>query len=320
MNHVDPSVDRPPVAAGRRSRSPWLALAMAGLIAAGVAGWLASGFYTVKADERAVVRRFGAVTGQVGPGMHYALPWPVTRIERVRTTSVTKAGAGFTLPATDAETATGVEVLTGDENIIAIAVALHYVIRDPTDYLVNIEDPAGLVAATAQSELSQAVAAMSVDEVLTTGRLAIQETVRIRTQAMLDAQHSGVQIVSANLMSITLDLAVAEAFQEVADAMADREKTQNEAHTYASALLPKARGDARATTSDAEAYRRQRVADAIGETARFLALLDDYRKAPDVSRLRLYFETLERDLAKPRLYVVDPAGGSAPINLRLIAP
>jgi hypothetical protein len=128
------------------------------------------------------------------------------------------------------------------------------------------------------------------------------------------------QITSVNIMTITLDRAVAEAFQEVADAMADREKTQNEASTYASAVIPKARGEARASVGEAQNYKRQRVAEAIGEVARFLAVLTEYEKQPDVSRTRLYLEAMERALGRAKLYVVDPGDGRAPLTLRLIAP
>jgi membrane protease subunit HflK len=197
---------------------------------------------------------------------------------------------------------------------------LQFVIRDPTDFVVSIEDPGGFVAAFAQAELVRTVASVRVDEVLTTGRLAIQAAVKSRTQAALDRQRSGILITSANLMSIALDQSVAGAFQEVADAIADREKTQNEARTYASAILPRARGEAQAAISDAESYRRQRGADAISETARFLALESDHRRAADVSESRLYYETMERVFGKSRVYVVDPGSESAPINVRLISP
>ncbi len=296
----------------------WLLAAAALALCVGV--WLSSGFYTVRADERGVVRRFGAVIGQAGPGVHYRLPWPIGRVDIVKTTSVMKAGAGFALSQMEAETVTGVEFLTGDTNIIAVALAIQYVVRDPADFLMRVEDPRGFISMLAQSVVTETIAGMSVDEVLTTGRLKIQETVRATTQATLDHHRSGMQITSVNIMTITLDRAVAEAFQEVADAMADREKTQNEASTYASTVIPKARGEARASVGEAQNYKRQRVAEAIGEVARFLAVLTEYEKQPDVSRTRLYLEAMERALGRAKLYVVDLGDGRAPLTLRLIAP
>ena len=168
-------------------------------------GWLGTGFYVVAADERAVVRQFGVVTAQIGPGMHYAPPWPVSRVDAVKATSVLKAGAGFRFAGQEAEALTGVELLTGDTNILSIALVLQFVIRDPSNFLTRIEQPRELVELLAQCALTEAVATMPVDEVLTTGRLAIQDRVRVRTQRVLDRERSGIQITSANIMAITLE-------------------------------------------------------------------------------------------------------------------
>jgi membrane protease subunit HflK len=161
---------------------------------------------------------------------------------------------------------------------------------------------------------------MAVDDVLTTGRLAIQERVKTETQAMLDRYQSGVQITSSNIMTITLDQSVAEAFQEVTDAMADREKSRNEARIYANNLLPKARGEAHAVVRAAQANRQQRVAEAIGNTDRFLALLEEHEKAPEITRSRLYLEAMERILPKVQMYVIDTEKGQVPLNLRVGKP
>lgn len=292
----------------------------AGIVVACALSWFGTAFYTVKPDERGVVRRFGQVTAEVGPGIHYHLPWPMGRVDIVKTTSVMKVGVGFPLPEAESETVTGAEFLTGDTNIVGIALVLQYVVQDPADFLTRIDDPRAFVAALAQGTLAQAVARMPVDEVLTTGRIAIQDAVRTKTQRVLDRERSGIRVTSANIMTITLDRTVATAFQEVADAMADREKTQNEARTYASAVIPKARGDAQATVAEANNYRRQRVADATGETARFLALEREYQKAAEVSRERLYFEMIDKALGKARVYVLNSGDGGAPVTLRVIAP
>jgi membrane protease subunit HflK len=285
-----------------------------------LAGVLAGGFYTIKADQRGVLRRFGNVVEQVGPGIRFRLPWPIEQVDIVRTTSVMKTGVGFALPENDSESVTGVAFLTSDTNIIEVALALQYVIRDPADFLLRIDDPRGFVSALAQSELAETVATMPVDEVLTTGRLAIQNAVRAKTQAVLDRERSGIQIISASIVTIALDRAVAESFQEVADAMADREKTQNEARTYASSMIPKARGEAQASVGAAQNYKTHRIAEAVGDTTRFVAIATEYRKAPDVTRERLYLEAIEKALARSRLYVVDVREGGVPLRLRLAAP
>jgi len=281
---------------------------------------LASGFYVVGADERAVVRRFGAVETEVGPGMHYRLPWPVDRLDVVRTTSVMKVGVGFAIPTGESAAPSGMELLTGDTNIVNAALVLQYVIRDPAEFLFAIEEPQVFVAAIAEGVLTETVVSMPIDEVLTRGRVALQERVKAKAQELLDLRHTGIRIVSASIMTITLDRSVVQAFQDVADAMADREKVINEARAYASNLIPKARGDARMRLSEAEAYKQQRVADAVGETSRFLAQQKEYEKVPDVTRTRLYLEAMEKILPKVQLYIIDSDKGRVPLHLRVTGP
>jgi membrane protease subunit HflK len=283
-----------------------------------VAAYLASGIYVVGADERAVIRRFGAVAAEVGPGMHYRLPWPVDRLDVVKTTSVMKVGVGFAIA--DGEAPAGMELMTGDTNIVNLALILHYVIANPADFLFRIEDPQAFIAAVAEGVLTETVVAMPIDEVLTRGRVAVQERVKARTQELLDRRHSGVRIVSANIMAMTLDRSVVQAFQDVADAMADRERMVNEARAYASNLIPKARGEARTKLAEAEAYRQQRVADAVGEASRFLALQKEYGKAPDITRTRLYLEAMQKILPRLQLYVIDSDKGRVPLHLRMTGP
>jgi membrane protease subunit HflK len=298
----------------RKSARRWLGLALLAL----VAGYLAAGFYVVATDEQAVVRRFGAIAARVGPGMHYRLPWPVDQVDIVKTTSVMKTGVGFGL--SEGEQVVGMELLTGDTNILNVALVLQYVIRNPADFLFRIDDPNTLIGHLAETVLTETVVGMAVDDVLTTGRLALQEQVKTATQAMLDRYQSGVQLTSSNIMAITLSPSVAEAFQDVTDAMADREKSRNEARMYANNLIPKARGEAHAQVREAHAYKGQRVAEAIGDTDRFLALLEEYEKAPEITRSRLYLEAMERVLPRLKIYVIDSEQGRVPFTLRVGRP
>jgi modulator of FtsH protease HflK len=301
-----------------RGRAPirWLGLGALMLLCA----YLASGLYLVDTDEQGVVRRFGALVAQVGPGMHYRLPWPIDRVDVLKTTSVMKTGVGFVLRADGQDAADGMELLTGDTNILSIALALQYVIQDPADFLFRTESPQTLIGGIAEAVLTETVLGMPVDEVLTTGRLAIQEQVKTATQATLDAYQSGIRITSSNIMTITLDKSVAEAFQEVTDAMADREKSRNEARMYANNLIPKTRGEAHALVREAQSFKQQRVAQAIGNTNRFLALLEEYQKAPDITQTRLYLEAMEEILPEVTMYVIDSEEGQVPVNLRIGAP
>ena len=211
-------------------------------------------------------------------------------------------------------------LMTGDTNLLSVALVLQYVIRSPADFLFRIENPQALIGNLAETVLTETAVGMAVDDLLTTGRLALQERVKAETQAMLDRYQSGIQITSSSIMTITLDPSVAQAFQEVTDAMADREKSRNEARMYANNLIPKARGEANAVVREGQAYKQQRVAEAIGNTDRFLALLKEYQKAPEITRSRLYLEAMERILPKVRLYVVDSEGGRVPFTLRVGKP
>ena len=294
----------------------WLGLAALALLGA----YIASGLYLVDTDEEAVVRRFGAVTAEVGPGMHYRLPWPIDQVDVLKTTAVMKTGVGFALRADGQDGAAGMELLTGDTNILSIALALQYVVQEPADFLFRTESPEALIGAVAEAVLTETVLGMPVDEVLTTGRLAIQDEVKSRTQARLDEYQSGIRITSSNIMTITLDKSVAEAFQEVTDAMADREKSRNEARMYANNLLPKTRGEAHAAVREAQSFKQERIAQAIGNTDRFLALLEEYQKAPDVTQTRLYLEAMEEILPEVTMYVIDSEEGQVPVNLRVGAP
>jgi membrane protease subunit HflK len=281
--------------------------------------YLASGLYVVNADERGVVRRFGAVSARVGPGMHYRIPWPVDRVDVLKTTSVMKIEVGASVSSGQPQAA-GTELLTGDTNLLSVALVLQYIIRDPSDFLLQIEQPQELLGNIARSILTEAVVSMPIDEVLTTGRLAIQTRVKLQTQEILDRYSSGIQITSVSIMNMTLDRAVAQAFQDVADAMADREKMRNEALAYMNDLIPKARGEAQGTVSDAQNYRERHVAEAVGNTDRFLSLLREYEKAPDITRARLYLEAMERALPKVKMYVTDSQDGRVPLNLRVTSP
>jgi modulator of FtsH protease HflK len=297
-------------------RYSWAGLVVAVLLGA----YFASGFYVVNADEHGVVRRFGAIDARVGPGMHYRLPWPVDRVDVLKTTSVMKIGVGFALRDGESSPPAGVELLTGDTNILNVALVVQYAILNPADYLFQVDGPQTLVSTLAESVLTETVVGMAIDEVLTTGRLAIQARVKTKTQETLDRYRSGIRIASVSIMNMSLDPSVAQAFQDVADAMADREKAQNDARAYANNQIPRARGEASQTVSSARNYREQRIAEAIGNTTRFVALLNEYQKAPEVTRSRLYLDAMEKIMPKVKLYVIDSQGGRVPINLRVTTP
>ena len=252
--------------------------------------------------------------------MHYRLPWPVDRVDVVKTTSVMKIGVGFVLPSGDGEIAGRHGGFDWRYQHPQRALILQYVIRDPAEFLFQINDAAAFVEAAAEAALTETIAGMPVDEVLTRGRVAVQERVKMQVQEILDRRRSGISIVSASIMAMTLDRSVAQAFQDVANAMADREKMINEARAYQNNLIPKARGDARTLLSEAEAYKQQRIAEAVGGASRFLSLQKEYEKGRDITRTRLYLEAVEKILPRVRLYVVDTDKGRVPLHLRMSGP
>lgn len=296
------------------------ARAVGALLAVLALAYLGSGIYLVDTDEQGVVRRFGTIVARVGPGIHYRLPWPVDQADVLKTTTVMKSGVGFALPEVGDEAVIGMQLLTGDTNIINVALALQYIITSPADYLFQCDAPQAFVASIAESFLTETVVTMPVDEVLTIGRLAISEQVKSRTQETLDRYQTGIQITSVNIMTLTLDDSVAESFQKVTDAIADRQKKINEAKAYANNLLPKARGEAHATVLAAKNYKERRVAEAVGKSRSFLALLAEYEKAPDITQSRLYLEAMEKILPNVKKYVIDSDRGRVPFNLRVTDP
>lgn len=198
------------------------------------------------ADQRAVVRRFGAIAAHSGPGMHYRLPWPMERVDVVKTTSVMKVGVGFALPAGTSDAPVGPELLTGDTNLLNVALVRQYVVRDPAEFLLSIEDAPSFVETIAEGVLTETVLAMPVDEVLTRGRVLVQDRVKTRTQEILDLRRSGISIISASIVAMTLDQSVAKAFQDVTDAIADRDKMINEADAHTEAIFSRRREARRA--------------------------------------------------------------------------
>lgn len=307
-----------------------------------IVSYLLTGFFTVAPDEQAVVRRFGKIISpRLEPGIHYRIPWPVDQVSTLKTTTVMKVGVGFELKeesqtqtsgsfqgnlpgAREAEPISqeplmGVELLTGDTNIINVAMILQYVIQDPALFLFEVENPHRLIGTIAVSILTETVLNLSVDEVLTSGRLVIQDTVKQKTQQLLDSYQSGIHLVSANIMAINLDSSVAQAFQDVSNAKADRERKINEAHSYVNNLLPKTRGEAQSLLLEAQAYKEKKISEATGDANRFKEFLKEYEKSPDITRRRIYLEAMEKILPKIKKYYIDSDGGKVPVNLRLSA-
>jgi membrane protease subunit HflK len=273
--------------------------------------WLLSGVFFVPTDQQAVVTRLGAVVEpRVMPGVHYALPWPLDRVTRLKVNQLQRLviggeAADMVLGANQPLTS---QFLTGDQNLIQMRVVVQYSVSVPADYLFRTMDVARTTGAAVEAELARRVGRSEVDSILTTEKLALQDAVLGAAQARLNDYGTGVRLASVNIESVTAPPEAADAFRDVASARADTSRIVSEAQSYANDLVPRARGEARQLAESAEGYRMTRVNEAAGEAARFSAVAAEYAKAPDVTATRLYIEALEQILPRIRKLIVDSNG------------
>ncbi|TAK26359.1 MAG: FtsH protease activity modulator HflK [Chloroflexota bacterium] len=277
-------------------------------IVAAVGLWLASGVYTIQPGEVGIVRHFGREIARTGPGLHYRLPWPVQRIDAVNVEAIRRAEIGFrTQDGVPKRVATEAHMLTGDENIVDTQLIVQYRVSDPTKYLFRLEDPDEALRAATEVAMRSAAGKSKIDDLLTTGRSDVQEATRIFLQRLLDSYQSGIHVTDVKLQVVDPPEQVKDAFQEVVRAREDRERLINESRAYREDILPKARGQAQQVTREAEGYKEQRRLQANGDVARFVAVLQEYVKSKDVTRERLYIETIERVLVRVDKVVLDGA-------------
>jgi membrane protease subunit HflK len=306
-----PSPDNPgPSERGMGPRAHWASrprtLAWGALLL-----WVLSGVFSVQTDRQAVVTRFGAVVEpRVLPGVHYALPWPIDSVAKLKVRQLQRLviggeAADLVLGRTQPLAS---QFLTGDQNIIHLRVVVQYSVGLPADYLFRAVDVAQMARVAVEAELARQVARSEVDAILTTQKLAIQDAVLARSQKRLNDYRVGVTLSTVNIESVTAPPEAAEAFRDVASARADTSRIVSQAQSYANDLLPRARGKARQMTESAEAYRSTRVNEAAGDAARFSAVAAEYAKAPAVNGERLYIEAMEQILPKIRKLIVDPNG------------
>jgi len=272
--------------------------------------WLLSGFYIVQSHEQGVVRRFGRlVRGTMSPGIHYRLPWPIETVDRPQIRKVRRVSIGLMekeVKKKQGSDSTIIQRLTGNSNIINLRLMLQYVIKDAPDYLFRTERPDDLVKSAAEAAITRIVGGMSVDEVLTIGKLKIQNRTQKIVQALLDRYGSGIKVLTANIQEINPPKAVIRSFKDVINAHADMDKFISEAHAYKYIIVPKARGEAVALIKSAEAYKENVINQARGDSSRFLTVLEAYQKAPQVNRHRLYIETMEKIGPRIKKCIISP--------------
>ena len=286
---------------------------------AAVAIWGFSGFFRVEPDELGVVLRFGQYVRDAKPGLNYHLPYPVESVLTPKVTRVNRIDVGMRLveDARRGNTMRDVPeeslMLTGDENIVDVDFSVLWVIK-PTgasEYLFNIQNPEGTVKAVAESAMREVVGRSNIQPILTGARQNIETAVHDLMQRTLDEYNAGIQISQVQMQKVDPPTQVIDAFRDVQAARADLERAQNEAQTYANRVIPEARGRVAQITQAAEAYREQTVAEATGQTSRFLKVLDEYKKAPEVTRQRIYLETMERVFGGTEKIILDSGSGGS---------
>lgn len=291
-------------------------------IAAAIAGailliLLWSTWFTVQPEETGVVQRFGAVERTVGPGLHFKLPDGIESVRLVPTERVLKEEFGFVTAGTtsggrtqyveDKKSFKDVSLmLTGDLNVIDVQWIVQYRIEDPVHFLYRVRESQKTIRDIAESVMRRVVGNRLGSDVLTVGRVAVSSEVKEEMQKILSSYETGVRLVTVELQDVTPPDTVKPAFNEVNEARQDRERTINQAQEQANREIPKARGEATRTITEAEGYAVERVNRATGEATRFRAVLAEYQKAPEVTRRRLYLESMASMLPEATaLYIVD---------------
>lgn len=294
------------------------------LVALVVAGWMLSGFYRVEPDEQGVVLRFGKFVQLTQPGLNYHLPYPIETVVTPKVTRVNRLDIGMRLSEDTRRNATVMRdvpeeslMLTGDENIVDVDFAVFWVINNAEHFLFNVQNPEGTIKAVAESAMREVIGRNNIQPILTGARQNIEQGVHELMQKTLDSYGAGVRITQVQMQKVDPPSQVIDAFRDVQAARADAERAQNEAQTYANRVLPEARGDAARIENAAQAYKERSVVEARGQASRFLSIYDQYLLAKDVTRERMYYETMERVFGGVDKVIVDQnaarGGGIVPV-------
>ena len=278
--------------------------------------WLSSGIYFVKADEQGVVMRFGAYHNTVGSGLNYHLPYPIESVETPRVTAINHVEIGYhsagsrLAKASDAPIAEESLMLTGDENILDIDFEVQWKISNAPDYLFNVRNPEETVKAISESAMREVIGKSQIAMVLAEGKLQVAQDTKKLIQDILNSYKAGIEVVSVNLLKADPPAEVLDAQRDVQTALADMETARNQAEAYHNDIVPRARGEAQKLVLDAEAYKQEVINRSQGEASRFLAVYNEYRQAKDVTKKRIYLETMEEILQGMNKVIVDSKGSN----------
>jgi len=282
---------------------------LSAVVAIALIVWLASGVYMVAADEEAVVLQFGHYEETTTPGLNWHLPFPIETVEKVPVTTVQRLSVGFRDFSDGRKKSMPEEslMLTKDENIVEISFIVQYRIHSPRDFLFNIDSDHAVktVRDVAESAIREVIGRTMIDDVLTEKKAEVEIETQQLIQQILDSYQSGISITTVKLSDVQPPERVINEFKDVASAREDRERTKNEAQAYANDIIPKARGESKKMVLDAEGYSKEVVDRAKGEADRFDNLLAAYQKAPEVTRKRMYLDTMQEVLSKADKTIID---------------
>jgi membrane protease subunit HflK len=275
-----------------------LSLKVIGIVVAGLfVAWLLTGIYIVDPAERGVVLRFGAYVKTTAPGPHWRIPWPIERVEIVNVDEI----SSFSHKAA---------MLTRDENIVDVELTVQSRIQDASNYLFQDQAPMKTLRDATETVVRKTVGGSKLDFILTEGRGQVADTIRQGVQRLMDEYKTGLIVTSVNMQPAKPPEQVKDAFDDAIKAREDKERLENKAEAYANEILPQARGEAARAVAEAKAYRDRVIASAEGETSRFDAIRAEFEKAPEVTRERLYLETIEAVLTGSNMVLIDVPQGN----------
>jgi membrane protease subunit HflK len=287
------------------------------IVAVAVGLWLLSGFYVVNQGERGVELKFGKKNQVTGPGLHWHLPWPIERVEKVNVDQVSTISIGR---RGDKGSGGGIDsgfMLTEDENIVVVEFTVQYKIKDASDYLFNVRDPKSTIIQAMESASREVVGKSQLDFIITEGQLEVSEKSQKLLQEILDRYKSGVQIVKVQMQKVTPPDEVKAAFDDATKAREDGARIIKEAEAYSNDIIPRARGAASRLIQEAQGYKASVMARAEGDARRFASIVSEYVRYPGVTRDRMYIETMEQVLSSTTKILIDQKGGSNVLYLPL---
>ena len=283
--------------------------------------WFGSGFYRVGTDEQGVVTRFGEYVRTSEPGLHYHLPFPIEKVLKPKVTRVNRIEVGFRTSQSQFSQNSQVRqvpeealMLTGDENIVDLNFTVFWIIKDAKDFLFNIRNPEMTIKSVGESVMREKIGQTPIDPILSEGKSVVEEDAKVKLQEVLDYYNSGVLVTQVQLQKADPPELVIESYRDVQRAKTDEQRLKNEAESYRNDIIPRARGEAEQMLQKAEGYKQEVVAKSKGEAERFISVYNSYKSSKDVTRQRIYLETLEQTLGNINKVIIDndAQGGVVP--------